>query len=131
SRSFMGEYAGEIYLNCDSPRSSVFTFSRDHVLPGSFNPDDQSIHRAPNRYVSSFRDVLVPAIFANIVSIVITGGRPVVTMDAPHPFNALDWIAIGGTDTVYDGEWQVYSVPAVINICTPEEVDPTTFVLTP
>ncbi len=46
----------------DQPRSSVFTFSRDHVLPGSFEASDQSIHTAPNRYVGKFRDVLVPAL---------------------------------------------------------------------
>jgi hypothetical protein len=128
SRSFTGEYAGQIYLNCDQPRSSVFTFSRDHILPGSFEASDQSVHTGGNRYISTFRDVLVPAA-AQISSIVITGGRPVVTTTEPHPFNTGDWLAIGGTDTVYDGEWQVYSVPAVTGIGTPAEVDPTTFTL--
>lgn len=131
SRSFLSEYAGEIAITCDQPRSSVFTFSRDNVLPGTFVADDQKLHTAPNAYTSTFRDLLVPAINATIVSIVITGGRPVVTMSAPHPFNTLDWIAIGGTGTVYDGEWRVYSVPAVLNIGTPSEIDPTTFTLIP
>lgn len=131
SRSFMSEYAGEIAITCDRPRSSVFTFSRDNHMPGSFQPDDQKIHTSANDYIPAFRDLLVPAINATIVSIVITGGRPVVTMSDPHPFNANDWIAIGGTDTTYDGEWQVYSVPPVLNIGTPTEVDPTTFTLIP
>jgi len=131
SRSFMSEYAGEIAITCDQPRASVFTFSRDNVMPGSFQPDDQKIHTSGNDVVPTFRDLLVPAIIPTIVSIVITDGRPVVTMSDPHPFNANDWIAIGGTDTTYDGEWQVYSVPAVQNIGTPEEVDPTTFTLIP
>ena len=129
SRSFAGEYAGEIYLNCDQPRAAVATFSRDTILPGSFEADDQKLHTAGNRYISSFRDLLVPAA-ALIESISATDlGNPVVTTQEPHPFNAKDWIAIGGTNTVYDGEWQVYSVPAVIDVGTPEEVDPTTFVL--
>jgi hypothetical protein len=128
-RSYAGEYAGQIYLNCDQPRASVFTFTREHLLPGSFDADDQSIHTGANRYISSFRDVLVPAA-ASIASITNTpGGRPVVTTVLPHPFNAADWIAMGGTDTVYDGEWQVHSVPAVTGIGTPGETDPTTMVL--
>jgi hypothetical protein len=131
SRAFLGEYAGEISVDCDKPRSSVFTFSRDNMMPGSFQPDDQSIHTGANDYIPTFRDLLVPAINATIVSILVTGGRPVVTMSAPHPFNAKDWIAIGGTDSVYDSEWQVYSVPPVLNVGTPTEIDPTTFTLIP
>ncbi|MDE3162515.1 MAG: hypothetical protein KGL64_04575 [Acidobacteriota bacterium] len=129
-RGYMTEDAGQIALNIDQPRAAVFTFNRNHVLPGSLEASDQIVHVAPNRVVAKFRDILVPAINATIVSITSTvGGRPVVTMSAPHPFNAQDWIAIGGTDTVYDGEWQVYSVPAVLNSGTPSEVDPTTFVM--
>lgn len=130
-RGHLGEYAGQIYIDCDKPRSSVFTFSRDNVLPKTLTPDDQAIHTAPNNLIPAFRDLLVPAIIPTIVSIVVTGGRPVVTMSGPHPFNALDWIAIGGTGTAYDTVWQVYSVPPVTNVGTPEEIDPTTFVLIP
>ena len=129
-RGYMTEDAGQIALNIDQPRASVFTFNRNHVLPGSLEASDQTIHVAPNRVVAKFRDILVPAINATIVSIATAvGGRPTVTMSAPHPFNAGDWIAIGGTNTVYDGEWQVYSVPAVLNSGTPQEVDPTIFVM--
>jgi len=59
------------------------------------------------------------------------GVRPVVTTTAPHPFEANDWIAMGGTNTTYDGQWQVYSVPAIINPGATDEVDPTTFELVP
>ncbi len=128
-RGYMTEDAGQIALNIDQPRSVAFTFSRKHVLPGTFEASDQTVHVAPNRYVSTFRDQLVPAA-STIESIVTTvGGRPTVTTTAPHPFNVGDWLSIGGTGTIYDGEWQVYSVPAVINSGTPTEVDPTTFVM--
>lgn len=130
-RSFCQEYAGKIQLICDAPRASVFTFDRTHILPGSFDFDDQSLHTAGNRYVAQMRDILVPAA-AEIVAIEAPNHTsPVVTTLEPHPFNAGDWLAIGGTNTVYDGEWRVQSVPAVINPGTPEEVDPTTFTMYP
>jgi hypothetical protein len=128
-RSFLTEYAGKIQLFCDAPRPSVFTFDRTHVLPGSFDFDDQQLHTAGNRYVAQMRDLLVPAA-AQIAS--ITGGidaNPEVTTVEPHPFAAGDWIVIGGTNTTYDTEWQVATVPAVQNPGTPEEVDPTTFTM--
>ena len=134
-RGFNTSYAGKIAFNCDMVRPSVFTFSRAHILPGSFDASDEIPHTAANRYIAQFRDLLVPAIMAGqnpnaIVSITATSnGRPVVTMEQPHPFNAGDFIAIGGTNTTYDGEWQVYSVPDVANVGTPEEIDPTTFVM--
>jgi hypothetical protein len=128
-RSWVGEYGGKISLNCDMPRSSVFTFSRDCILPGSFEADDKVVHTAGNRYVATMRDLLVPqaAVIASITC--VANGRPTVTTEEPHPFNAGDRIAIGGTNTTYDGEWTVYSVPAVLYVGTPMEVDPTTFVM--
>jgi hypothetical protein len=128
-RSFMSEYAGKIALNCDKPRNSVFTLSRAHILPGSWQAADNDVHRAANRYVANFRDLLVPQC-SEIKSIVCANrGRPVVTTKEPHPLLAGDYIAIGGTDTLYDGEWEVYSVPDVINPGKLSEVDPSTFVL--
>jgi hypothetical protein len=130
-RSFSSEYAGKISLTCDMPRPSVFTFSREHILPGSWSASDQTLHKSPNRYIAKFRELLVP-MCSNIQSITCSAGdRPVVTTIEPHPFAADDWIAIGGTNTTYDGQWEVYSVPAVENEGTPQEVDPTTFVLVP
>lgn len=128
-RGYLTEDAGRIAVNSDQPRAVSFTFNRNHIQPGALEASDQTIHVAPNRYIAKFRDQLVPAA-STIASIVTTvGGRPTVTTTEPHPFNAADWLAIGGTDTVYDGEWQVYSVPAVLNSGTPQEVDPTTFVM--
>jgi hypothetical protein len=129
-RSYTMEYAGKISLNCDMPRSSVFTFSRSHILPGSWGASDQTLHKSGNRYLANYRDLLVPEC-SQIESISFPSNtNPVVTTTEPHPFNAADRIAIGGTNTVYDGEWVVLSVPDVINPGTPEEVDPTTFTLT-
>lgn len=130
-RSFSSEVNGKLQLICDQPRSSVFIFSRQHVLPGSFEFDDQALHTAGNRYVAHMRDLLIPA--AGNISIASIScpdhKNPLVTMTGPHPFNAADWIAMGGTDTIYDGEWNVLSVPEVENAGTPEEVDPVTFTL--
>lgn len=128
-RSYTTEYAGQIGLHCDKPRASVFTFSRPHILPGSWQAGDSDVHRAPNRYVANFRDLLVPQC-SEIESIVCANrGRPVVTTKEPHPFLAGDYIAIGGTDTLYDQEWSIYSVPDVINPGKTTEIDPRTFVL--
>jgi hypothetical protein len=130
-RSFSSEYAGKISLNCDMPRPSVFTFSRANILPGSWDASDQALHKSANRYIANFRELLVP-LCSYIESITCGAGqRPTVTTTEPHPFEADDWIAIGGTNTTYDGQWEVYSVPAVENEGTPQEVDPTTFVLVP
>jgi hypothetical protein len=123
-RGFISEYAGKISIKCDMPRSSVFTFSRTNVLPGSWNDSDQTLHKTANRFVANFRDVLVPAcsVIASIVGLE-------VTTEDPHPFLAGDRIAVGGTNTPYDTNWQIYSVPDVINPGTPEQVSPTTFTL--
>jgi len=130
-RGFMSEYAGKIGVKIDMPRSSVFTFSRAHILPGSWDASDQSLHKSANRYIANSRDLLVP-LCSYIQSITWSAGvRPVVTTTAPHPFEANDWIAMGGTNTTYDGQWQVYSVPAIINPGATDEVDPTTFELVP
>jgi hypothetical protein len=106
------------------PRSSVFIFSRDHILPGSWNASDAVLAKSANRCVASFRDVLVPQC-SQIASIV---GWTVTTVE-PHPLEAGDWIAIGGTSSPYDGTWQISSVPSIINPGTTSEIDPTTFVL--
>lgn len=130
-RSFAQEVNGQIQLVPDKPRDPVFIFSREHLLPGTFDFTDQALSSYGNRVVSTMRDILVPAA-ANITITQITcpdHTNPTVTMSGPHPFNPNDWIAIGGTDTIYDGEWQVASVPPVENIGTPAEIDPTTFSL--
>lgn len=128
-RSYSQEYAGKLQLICDKPRASVFTFDRTHIMPGSFDFNDQPLHTSANRYVAKFRDLLVPAA-VGIVSISCPDhGNPQVTFDQPHPFDTQDWIVMGGTNSVYDGEWQVESVPAVTNPGTPQEVDPTTCTL--
>jgi hypothetical protein len=123
-RSFASEYAGKIGLNCDMPRSSVFTFSRNHILPGSWNASDQVLTKSANRYVANFRDLLIPEC-SQIASIV---GWTLTTVE-PHPFETGDWMAIGGTSSPYDGQWQVLSVPDVINPGLADEIDPTTLVL--
>lgn len=131
-RSFGSDYAGKIGLNCDMPRSSVFMFSRDHILPGSWNASDQALNKSGNRYIASFRDVLVPEC-SQIASITATvgvdNGLPIVTTEEPHPFQNGDYIAMGGTGSPYDRNWQVSTVPDVINPGEPDEVDPTTFTL--
>lgn len=128
-RAFEQESQGQLAIIVDQPRPSVFTFSRNHILPGSWSASDQQLTTQGNRLLSSFRDVLVPACNA-IASISNPGqGDPTVTTTANHPFNVGDRIAIGGTGTVYDGNWEVSSVPPIIDPGTPEEVDPTTFTI--
>jgi hypothetical protein len=111
-RGFTRSYAGKMSILCDQPRSSVFTITREHVLGNSLAPGDSATTKAANAYVGHFRDVLVPAA-ASISGITCENhANPVVTTEAPHPFNTGDRVAIGGTDTIYDGTWVVQSVPA-------------------
>jgi hypothetical protein len=110
-RSSMQEYAGQIYLICDQPRPSVFIFSRQHSI--SLEPNDNALHTSANRFVAPFRDILLPQA-AQIASI----NNWVVTTQLPHPFNTADYILIGGTNTVYDGQWVVQSVPAATTTTT-------------
>ncbi|HEX4039081.1 MAG TPA: Ig-like domain-containing protein [Acidobacteriaceae bacterium] len=117
-RGFIREYAGQLSLIVDRPRDSVLTFTREHILPGSFAPSDKTLSSAPNSFIAKFRDLLVPAA-ANIATITCADhSEPIVTTEDPHPFNTGDRIAIGGTDTIYDGVWFVAGVPAGTNITT-------------
>jgi hypothetical protein len=132
-RSFSSEYAGKISLKCDMPRSSVFTFSQKHILPGSWQATDQALHTGANRYIATFRGLLVPQcslIESIIATIGVLNGLPNVTTQQPHPFESGDLIAIGGTGTPYDRNWVIKDVPDIINAGQPDEVDPTTFTLT-
>jgi hypothetical protein len=137
-RGFERETFSRIGVVVDQPRPSVFTFSRQHMLPGTWSADDRTLNTAGNRVVAQFRDLLVPAC-CSILSITNSAnGNPVVTTDSiprtgepqPHPFMQGDTIWMGGTDTVYDGQWTVYSVPAIVNPGYADAVYPTTFELT-
>lgn len=115
-RSYMQEYAGKIYLVCDKPRPSVFIFSRQHVL--SLEPNDQALHATANRFIGKFRDLLIPTA-ATIASISCADHRnPVVTTELPHCFSKDDALAIGGTDSPYDGTWVIASVPSGTSVNT-------------
>ena len=128
-RGYATEYAGRIGVSIDMPRSSVFTFSRSHILPGSWNASDQALSKSGNRFIAKFRDLMVPQC-SQIASITCAFGQnPVVTTQQPHPFVAGDWIVIGGTGTSYDVEWQVKSVPDIVNPGTISEIDPTQLTL--
>lgn len=128
-RSYTQEYAGQIYLECDQPRGSVFTFSREHIVSGALEPNDQKLHLNSNAFVGKMRDLLVPV--ASVIASISTPNHtnPTVTTEEPHCLNNGDWIVIGGTNTPFDRKWQVAVVPAVIDAGTPEEVDPSTFTM--
>jgi hypothetical protein len=128
-RSYLQEDAGQIYLRCDKPRPVAFTVSREHILPGTWQADDKNLNSAANRYIAQFRDLLVPAC-AEIAGITAANEQnPIVTTTQPHCLSQGDWIAMGGTGSVYDGTCQVASVPDTLNVGTPEEIDPTTFTI--
>ncbi len=55
-RSFLLERSGKLYLYADAPRSSVFTFGSDHVLPGSLSVSKANMRAARNRFVASWRE---------------------------------------------------------------------------
>ncbi len=110
-RSYMKERNGQIGLYPDQPRASVFTFSRKNA--DSFSANDSDLHNAANRYVAKFRDILIPSA-ADIASISAPDHtNPVVNTLNPHPFAAGDRVVIGGTNTKYDSNWVVSTVPSV------------------
>jgi hypothetical protein len=111
-RGFTKRYGAAWSVLCDMPRSSVFTITREHVMPGTFQVNTKAVAKAPNHYVGQFRDLLVP-VCANIASITCADHQnPILNTATPHPLAQGDRIAIGGTDTIYDGQWTVASVPA-------------------
>ncbi|MDR3723259.1 MAG: hypothetical protein P4K83_02065 [Terracidiphilus sp.] len=128
-RGRRSESQGMIAAVCDMPRASVFTFSREHILPGSFEASDEVLNTAGNKLIGKFRDLLVPA--CNTIASITNAdnGDPIVTTTEPHPLQQADWIAMGGTNSIYDSEWEVSSVPDVQNPGTPQEVDPITFTI--
>lgn len=117
-RGYTRTTAGKISFLIDQPRSSVFTFARNHVMPGTFSPSGKAANLAGNSITATFRDLLVPA-SADIAGITCTGHEdPTVTTEAPHPYNQGDLIAIGGTNSAYDGVWYVQTVPAGEDVTT-------------
>ena len=106
-RSHMHEYAGKIYLICDQPRASTFIISRNNM--NSLEESDQALHTSGNRFIGTFRDLLVPA--AATIASIVGGKNPVVTTQQGHPFEAGDNIVIGGEGVPYDGYWTVFSTP--------------------
>jgi hypothetical protein len=128
-RAFEQDSQGQLAIVVDQPRPSVFTFSRDHILPGSWEASDKPLTTKGNRYLGTFRDLLIPAM--NTIASITDESQadPIVTTETPHGFEQGDWIAIGGTDTIYDAEWEISSVPDIVDPGTPEEVDPTTFTI--
>lgn len=117
-RGYTKEYAGKFSFLIDQPRNRVFTFNRTHILPGTFSPSDKTLSAQPNVITAKMRDLLVPA-SAKIASIACADHHnPVVTTEDPHPYNTGDRIAIGGTDTLYDGVWTVANVPAGTQVTT-------------
>jgi hypothetical protein len=136
SRSYLQESAGQIYLNCDQPRPSYFTFTRKHDI--TLQPTDKNLHAAPNRFIGQFRDLLVPDAadiqsIAPVTAIVNVSGDgqtvPQVTTKEVHPFVGGDNVYIGGTGSIYDGAWVVLSVPDTVD--ANNNPDPTTLTLTP
>jgi len=111
-RGYTRKYGSQWSVLCDMPRSSVFTVTRSHIIPGSFKVDTKTVSKAANHYVGQFRDLLVPAV-ANIAGITCADHQnPILETATPHPLAQGDRIAIGGTDTIYDGQWTVSSVPS-------------------
>lgn len=113
-RSTVRFEGGKYYLITDKPRPSYFTLNRSHVQPQTFKPSGSDVASAANHVVSTFRDILIPAFDANIVSIDMADHQnPVVTFDADVPCDADDWIVLGGTNggngSAYDKTWQVAS----------------------
>jgi len=108
-RSYDRERSGRIGIYVDQVRASVFTMSRKNA--DNFEANDAPINSAANRYIATFRDIMVPKA-ADIASITTPDhGNPQVTTLDSHPFAEGDRVIIGGTNSKYDGVWNVKSVP--------------------
>jgi hypothetical protein len=116
TRSYQRERNGQLGIYCDQQRASVFTFSRKNA--DSFSANDVDLHNAANRYVAKFRDLLIPSA-ADIASISAPDHtNPTVNTLNPHPFAAGDRIVIGGTNSKYDSNWVVATVPDYSEVTT-------------
>ena len=126
-RSYQQEYAGKISLICDKPRASVFLFDERHLIPGTFKVDQQDVHSAANRFVSSFNDLDIP-IAATIASISRTTGTTgtsigvttaVVTTTESNPAGDGDlFYTEGCADDSFNGQYLVQSTDPTNNAVT-------------
>jgi hypothetical protein len=61
TRSYLQDINGKFILRADQPRSSVFTFNRDNVAPGTFKVYETNLRPAGNQIVGAYRDLNLPS----------------------------------------------------------------------
>jgi hypothetical protein len=107
SRGYQQESAGKLFVAMDKPRSSVFTLTSKHLIPGTFKVDDTTVHQGANDYNAAFLDTNIPAIsdvdsITNVAGGYTGPGGPgdlatIVTVEK-NPVALNDWIVVGGND---------------------------------
>lgn len=121
-RGYWYEYAGQIYMFIDQPRSSTCLITAQALASGSFEHDDQDVNQAPNRYVAEFLEIGLPAVAAieTITSTPASGDTSaavaIVTED-PNPCATGDLISVGGvTPAGFDANYVVSSTPSDVDV---------------
>jgi hypothetical protein len=109
-RGYQQEIAGKIAFFVDQPRSSLFTVTANHLLPGTFVHDETILHQNANRYTADFLELGLPAI-SQISTISRASGTLSLTTVDPNPAAAEDLIIVGGVaDASFDQAYDVTSV---------------------
>ena len=118
-RGFMFQYAGQIYIEIDQPRSSTFLLTAGHLVPGSFHGDGTQVNQNANRYQGQFLEVGLPAV-ATINTITRTATNVKIMTTAPNPCAPGDVISVGGVvDPSFDSAYLIATTPSLLEIdCT-------------
>lgn len=118
-RGYQFEYAGQIYIMVDQPKSSTFVVSAKHLAPGSIQRDDTQVNQNANRYIAQFLELGLPAV-ATISTIVRTSSNVQIETVNPNPCAPGDIISVGGVaNPSFDACYDVTTTP------TETEVDST------
>lgn len=116
-RSYGYEDGGQIVMRGDDPRSSVFTASAKHLVPGTLKLDKKDVSKEPNVFVPQYRDIDIPAVVECIggaqvaqFSVGATSyiGWMAFSANTPSPFDNDSFMTYGGgSDPSFNGDYGV------------------------
>ena len=117
-RSFQRLSGGRrIELVGDDPRSAVFFFGANHLVPGSLSIAKRNVAKSANVFVPKYRDLEIPAIAAVTTAVAGTARSPqpysgggnaitTLTLNSNNPFGTLALVSYGGgADPTLNGQY--------------------------
>lgn len=113
SRSYMVEYAGQIFCYAHQPKAATFVVKAEHLAPNGFEHDKgERLKGAPNRFIANYRD-LNPKKLVDITSISRASGVCTLVTAATHPLLVGDDVqVINPVNGAFAGTFLVASVPS-------------------